>query len=116
VAYHLRRSSDLIVRLGDGTQRSHALVQSAVDSLWRFTGEMFDADAIEEAVSGFDARALRAEWLAYVGEVLEADTLRMPSAEAWMQKGGKQGVHSEHLSRLLAEMQILQRTHPGARW
>jgi ring-1,2-phenylacetyl-CoA epoxidase subunit PaaC len=120
VAYHLRRSSDLLVRLGDGTERSHAMVQAAVDTLWRFTGEMFDADEIDAAAVGagvgFDAADLRGEWLSYVGEVLEAGTLRMPPADAWMQKGGKKGVHTEHLSRVLAEMQILQRTHPGAKW
>ena len=115
VAYHLRRSSDLIVRLGDGTERSHAMVQTAVDDLWRFTGEMFDADAID-AAGGFDLHALRGEWLNYVREVLDAGTLRTPPAEAWMQKGGKRGMHTEHLSRLLAEMQVLQRSHPGAKW
>lgn len=120
VAYHLRRSSDLVVRLGDGTQRSHDRVQAAVDKLWCFTGEMFASDAIDAAVSaagvGFDSAALRKEWLDYVGEVLDAGTLRRPPADAWMQKGGKQGVHSEHLSPMLAQMQVLQRTHPGARW
>ena len=120
VAYHLRRSSDLIVRLGDGTERSHAMVQSAIDNLWRFTGEMLASDEVDtaavEAGFGFDASALRSEWLSYVNEVLEAGTLRMPSAEAWMQKGGKSGAHTEHLSRVLAEMQVLQRSHPGAKW
>lgn len=120
VAYHLRRSSDLVVRLGDGTPRSHDLVQGALDDLWRFTGEMFEADAIDAAAvaagAGFDPSALRTEWLDYVREVLAAGTLRMPPADAWMQKGGRRGVHSEHLSRLLAEMQVLQRTHPGAKW
>jgi ring-1,2-phenylacetyl-CoA epoxidase subunit PaaC len=120
VAYHLRRSSDLVVRLGDGTERSHAMVQAAIDHLWRFTGEMFDADAIDVAATaegtGVDAAALRSQWLHYVGEVLDAGTLRMPPADAWMQKGGKQGLHSEHLSRMLAEMQVLPRSHPGATW
>ena len=120
VTYHLRRSSDLIVRLGDGTERSHAMMQSGVDSLWPYTGELFMADAIDTAMAaqgvGFDPAALRNEWLAYVGEVLEEATLRMPSAELWMQRGGKQGRHTEHLSKLLAEMQVLQRAHPGASW
>jgi ring-1,2-phenylacetyl-CoA epoxidase subunit PaaC len=118
--YHLRRSGDLVVRLGDGTERSHALMQAALDSLWPFTGEMFSGDAVDramvEAGAGFDPQALRDEWLAYVGEVLEESTLRMPPADAWMHSGGKQGRHTEHLSRLLAEMQVLQRTHPGAAW
>lgn len=120
VAYHLRRSSDLVVRLGDGTERSHSMMQAAIDNLWRFTGEMFHSDEIDAAAVaaeiGFDAAALRGEWLAYVDDVLDAATLRMPPAEAWMQQGGKRGVHTEHLSRLLAEMQVLQRAHPGAKW
>jgi ring-1,2-phenylacetyl-CoA epoxidase subunit PaaC len=120
VAYHLRRSSDLIVRLGDGTELSREMVQGAVDELWRFTGEAFEGDAIDTAMAaqgiGFDPSALKAEWLGYVNEVLQAGTLTPPPAGAWMQKGGKKGLHSEHLSRLLAEMQVLQRTHPGARW
>lgn len=120
VTYHLRRSSDLVVRLGDGTERSHAMTQAAADALWRYTGEMFEADALDGAIAaagiGFDAAALRDAWLAYVGQVFEAATLRLPPADAWMQKGGKRGAHTEHLSRLLAEMQVLQRSHPGAVW
>ena len=120
VTYHLRRSSDLVVRLGDGTERSRQLVQAAVDGLWRFTGELFESDALDSAMAsqhvGFDPTALRAEWLGYVTEVLEEGTLKVPAAGAWMQGGGKQGVHTEHLSRLLGEMQVLQRTHPGATW
>lgn len=120
VSYHLRRSSDLLVRLGDGTAVSRELMQDAVDALWRFTGEMFDADAVDAAMtaagSGFDPASLRDEWLGYVREVLDEATLKMPPADAWMQRGGKRGVHTEHLSRLLAEMQVLQRAHPGASW
>ena len=120
VAYHLRRSSDLVVRLGDGTDRSRTLMQYALDSLWRFTGEMFEVDAVDAAMAaervGFDPVSLRAEWRAYVSEILRVATLREPAADAWMQKGGKQGLHTEHLSRLLGEMQVLQRSHPGATW
>jgi ring-1,2-phenylacetyl-CoA epoxidase subunit PaaC len=120
VAYHLRRSSDLLVRLGDGSERSHAMMQAAVEGLWRFTGEMFAGDAVDAAAAqsgiGFDPASLRQPWLDYVGEVLVTATLRMPPADAWMHKGGKQGVHTEHLSRLLAEMQVLQRAHSGASW
>lgn len=120
VNYHLRRSSDLVVRLGDGTDRSRAMMQGAIDGLWRYTGEMFDADPVDQAAAaagyGFDPSALRAEWLAYVHEVFDEATLTTPPAEAWMQKGGKQGRHTEHLSRLLSEMQVLQRSHPGATW
>ena len=120
VNYHLRRSSDLVIRLGDGTARSHAMMQAAVDRLWPFTGEMFEADAVDAAAvaegHGFDPSALRSEWLACVRAVIETATLELPSPDTWMHHGGRQGRHTEHLSRLLAEMQVLPRTHPGARW
>lgn len=118
--YHVRRSSDLVVRLGDGTALSRGKMQGAVDALWPYTGELFAGDGVdaELAATGiaFDPAALRPEWLAYVREVLDAATLTMPAPDAWMHRGGRQGRHSEHLSRLLAEMQILQRSHPGAQW
>ena len=120
VTYHLRRSSDLIVRMGDGTERSHQYTQAAADALWAYVGEMFTCDAVdaEMAASGeaFDPAALRSEWEHYVSEVFDAATLQLPAAEAWIQKGGKQGMHTEHLGYLLAEMQVLQRTYPGAKW
>lgn len=118
--YHVRRSSDLVVRLGDGTDRSRSMMQSAIDTLWPYAGEMFVGDAVDatmtEAGIGFDPQTLHAEWIGYVREVLDEATLRTPAADAWGHKGGKQGRHTEHLSRLLAEMQVLQRTHPGASW
>lgn len=120
VSYHLRRSSDLVVRLGDGTETSRKMMQVAVDNLWRFTGELFAADAIDGVMAasgiGFDPKSIQSEWRSYVGEVLQAAMLGAPSPEAWMHTGGKQGRHTEHLSRMLAEMQVLQRAHPGARW
>ena len=118
--YHLRRSSDLIVRMGDGTEQSRAYTQNAVDTLWPFTGEMFMVDSVDLAMAaageGFDASTLRHDWLAYVGKVFQVATLQMPPADSWMQKGGKQGMHTEHLGFLLAEMQVIHRAHPGARW
>jgi ring-1,2-phenylacetyl-CoA epoxidase subunit PaaC len=120
VTYHVRRTSDLVVRLGDGTPKSHDMMQAAIDALWPCTGELLMADDVDQGAAasgfGFDPRTLRAPWLDYVREVLEEATLTMPPADAWMHKGGKQGRHTEHLSRLLAEMQVLQRTHPGAKW
>lgn len=120
VAYHVRRSSDLIVRLGDGTEQSHRMMQQALDDLWMYTGEMFRADAVEQAMAeqgiGPDLASLRAPWLKHVSEVFEEATLKLPPVDAWMQKGGKQGVHTEHLGYLLAEMQFLQRAYPGASW
>lgn len=120
VTYHLRRSGDLIVRLGDGTDVSHRYIQVALDTLWSYTGEMFVADAVEEGLStagiSFSPEALRKPWADLVAEVLARGTLKMPSLEAPMQSGGKCGLHTEHLGYLLAEMQALQRSYPGARW
>ncbi|WP_028082017.1 1,2-phenylacetyl-CoA epoxidase subunit PaaC [Solimonas soli] len=120
VEYHLRRSSDLVVRLGDGTAQSQKMMQRAVDELWTYTGEMFESDGVDEqavvAGIGFDPVALREPWLSYVREVLSEATLRIPPADAFMQKGGKQGRHTEALSYLLGEMQYLQRAYPGAQW
>ena len=120
VSYHLRRTGDLIVRLGDGTDESHRKVQAAANALWMFTGEMFEADDVElaEAAEGGTAPAsdLRQPWLAHVAEVFREATLDMPSPDAWMQKGGLHGRHTEQLGYLLAEMQFLQRAYPAAQW
>jgi len=123
VSYHVERSTDWVVRLGDGTDESHARMQSALDLLWPYTGEMFAADQIDvklsEAQIAPDVRALREPWLSSVAAVLAHATLAVPSG-AWMQggsgRGGKQGVHTEHLGHLLAQMQFLQRAYPGAQW
>ena len=120
VTYHLRRSSDLIVRLGDGTEKSHALVQEAVDELWTYTGEMFAVDAVDSELANAgvfpDFASLRQRWLEHVQQVFQAATLRIPAVDAFMQSGGRQGRHTEKLGYLLAEMQVLQRTYPGATW
>ena len=123
VTYHVERSMDWVIRLGDGTEESHARMQRALDALWMYTGEMFTADASDLALAesgiGTDARALREPWLSSVGPVLAEATLSLPAGE-WMQgsnaRGGKQGVHTEHLGHLLTEMQFLQRAYPGAQW
>lgn len=123
VRYHVERSADWVIRLGDGTAESHARMQAALDALWMYTGEMFAVDETErallEAGVAADTAALQGPWLAAVEAVLADATLAVP-AEQWMQggrgRGGKQGVHTEHLSRMLAEMQVLPRSHPDARW
>ncbi len=118
-SYHLARSTDLVISLGDGTTESHARMQTAVDDLWPYAGEMFMADAVDEAMSASGiAPALediRAEWDAHVSRTLAEATLRQP-APGYMQKGGKRGIHTEHLGYVLAEMQFLQRAYPGATW
>jgi ring-1,2-phenylacetyl-CoA epoxidase subunit PaaC len=120
VTYHLRRSGDLVVRLGDGTADSHAKAQAAVDRLWMYTGEMFIYDAVDTGMADQGvappATRLRAAFLEHVAEILAEATLTMPPSDAWMQRGGKKGVHSEHLGYILAEMQFLQRAYPGAEW
>ena len=120
VTYHLRRSGDLVVRLGDGTPESHARTQAAANDLWMYSGEMFNYDAVDDAMVAQRvapaSAPLRAAWLEHVAEIFAEATLVMPSPEAWMQKGGKQGRHSEHLGFILAEMQFLQRAYPGAQW
>ena len=117
--YHARRSGDWVVRLGDGTDESRRRMQRAVDELWEFTGEMFEMDEVELSMRdqgiGIDHAALAAPWRRHVEEVLAEATLTVP-AGTWTQRGGKRGVHSEHLGPLLDTMQVLQRTHPGARW
>jgi len=123
VAYHVERSSDWVIRLGDGTAESNRKMQAALDDLWMYTGEMFAPDAIEIALieSGVaaDGRKLRERWLVSVRAVIDEATLSLPTG-AWMQgaggRGGKQGVHTEHLGHLLAEMQFLPRAYPGLQW
>jgi ring-1,2-phenylacetyl-CoA epoxidase subunit PaaC len=119
VTYHAERSTDWVIRLGDGTESSHARMQTAIDDLWMYTGEMFAVDEAEQSLNAdgvaADAGALLPAWSHRVARVLEEATLAMPG-DAWMQRGGKQGVHTEHLGHLLAEMQSLHRAHPGAVW
>jgi ring-1,2-phenylacetyl-CoA epoxidase subunit PaaC len=120
VTYHLRRSGDLVVRLGDGTPVSHAKTQAAIGELWTYAGEAFIYDDIDQAMveQGVApaAEPLRAAFLQHVSEVFEEATLSMPSPDAYMQRGGKQGKHTERLGYILAEMQFLQRAYPGAEW
>ncbi|QNB09182.1 phenylacetate-CoA oxygenase subunit PaaC [Herbaspirillum frisingense] len=120
VTYHVRRSTDLVVRLGDGTEESHRRMQVAIDDLWMYTGELFTPDALDTAMQQQGLapalEELQQKWQQHVTEVLQLATLRIPAAGLWMQSGGKQGRHTEHLGYLLAEMQFLQRSYPGAAW
>ena len=119
VTYHLRRSSEWVKRLGDGTEESHQRMEVAVESLWRFTGEMITPDAVDTqlAAAGLapEPQQLAADWKGLVKEVLTEATLTVQPDDAWMQLGGKKGVHTEHLGFILAEMQFLQRAYPDAK-
>lgn len=119
VTYHRERSTDWVIRLGDGTEESHRRMQAAVDGLWMYTGEFFEMDHVDVAMLergvGVDLAALREPWFAHVEKTLREGTLTVPRDE-WMQRGGKRGVHSEKLGFILAEMQYLQRAYPGAQW
>jgi ring-1,2-phenylacetyl-CoA epoxidase subunit PaaC len=119
VQYHLRRSTGWVVRLGDGTEESHARMQRAADELWQFTGEIFESDLVDEAMVrervGPDPRRLQAAWLDRVNLTFAEATLALPET-GWMQRGSKCGIHTERLGYLLAEMQFLQRAYPGAQW
>ncbi|NIY97526.1 phenylacetate-CoA oxygenase subunit PaaC [Salipiger sp. HF18] len=120
VSYHLERSSDLVVRLGDGTEESHARMQAALNKLWPYTGEMFAADAVDDAVAEAGIAPALADllplWQRTVAEMLDEATLVQPEQRFDAQSGGKQGRHTEHLGYILAEMQFLQRAYPGASW
>ena len=117
--YHVRHATQWVVTLGDGTEESHGRAQTALNDLWRYTGEMFMASpAASEAIAsgaGVDPKTLEPAWHAQIGEVLRVAGLTMP-AEGYMQRGGRDGRHTEHLGHLLSEMQILARSHPGAQW
>jgi ring-1,2-phenylacetyl-CoA epoxidase subunit PaaC len=118
-AYHVRHSSEWIVRLGDGTEESHRRAQGAIDDLWAYTGEMFEVDDSERALIdssvAIDPAILYPQWLKTVSDVVDEATLKLPKSD-WMQQGGRNGRHSEHLGHLLSELQSMQRTFPGATW
>ena len=116
-AYHVRHSAEWLIRLGDGTEESARRAQAALDRLWPYIGEMFEPEDAVLVASGVcaDPLSLRMAWDAGVNAVLAQAKLQRPP-DGWMQTGGRAGRHSEHLGPMLAEMQHLQRTHPGAKW
>ncbi len=119
VSYHTRFSSDWIRRLGDGTEESHNRIQEAMNHLWAFTDELFhqtDADkAMASETIGVDVTKLKAAFHKKVNAVLEESTLQTPDLQ-YFQKGGKNGIHSEHMGYILTEMQFMQRTYPNMNW
>ena len=114
VTYHLRWSAEWVIRLGDGTEESKRRISNALAELWMFTGEMF-TPAVFEQQDAVSVSSLKEDWLKKVQDIFTEATLELPK-QTWMQRGGKEGKHTEHLGYLLAEMQYLQRTHPNATW
>lgn len=119
VSYHQRFSTDWIKRLGDGTEESHLKVQNAINDLWAYTDELFhltEADnIIVDKSIGVDVTKLREAYYNRITDVLEEATLQTPESK-WFQKGGKQGIHTEHLGYLLSDLQYMQRTYPNMEW
>ncbi|MCP4823344.1 MAG: phenylacetate-CoA oxygenase subunit PaaC [Shimia sp.] len=120
VAYHVERSAETVVGLGDGTEESHARMQAALDRLWPYVGEMFSSDEVDAAMAAAgiapDPATLREEYDALIGKVLAEATLSIPDSD-FTHKGGRNGAtHTEHLGHLLTQMQWLQRAYPGATW
>ena len=119
IRYHVRHNALWLVRLGDGTEESHSRVQHSVDQLWQFTGELFAADEVDDAIAvsfaGPNLETIYQRWKSNVAEIFTEATLTMPD-DGWMAEGGKDGRHSEPFGYLIAEMQYLQRKHPGATW
>ncbi|MBV9267702.1 MAG: phenylacetate-CoA oxygenase subunit PaaC [Acidobacteriaceae bacterium] len=117
--YHLERSTDWVIRLGDGTDESHARMQRAADDLWQYTGELFETDEVDREMLasglGVDLEKLQPPWMEHVQKTFAEATLTVPPGK-WMQRGGKRGIHTERLGYLLAEMQFLQRAYLGAQW
>jgi len=111
VSYHLRWSGEWVIRLGDGTDESHQRMMNALDELWNYTGEFFMTSGYEL----IDAGLLKGDWNKKVSEIFTEATLSIPS-NSMMHKGGKEGIHTEHLGHILAEMQFLQRAYPGCEW
>ena len=119
VSYHVRFSSDWVKRLGDGTEESREKMQNAIDDLWAYTDELFHQTEADKAMAregiGVDVTQLKEDYYKSVSQTLEAATLVVPDLQ-YFQKGGKQGIHTEHMGYLLADLQYMQRTYPNMEW
>lgn len=121
VTYHVRWSSEWVIRLGDGTDESHRRIEAALEELWPYTGEMFESEGYENLLlinhTSVNVSDIKNDWINKVKEIFEEATLAYPDdKKTWMQTGGKTGIHSEHLGYILAELQYLQRAYPGCEW
>lgn len=117
--YHYKHSAQWMLRLGDGTEESHQKMQDALDEIWRFTGNMFEMDEVDQTLAdagvGVDASELKATWLNLVQKTVEEATLTLPENN-YMITGSKEGMHTEGLGHMLSEMQSLARAYPDAKW
>jgi ring-1,2-phenylacetyl-CoA epoxidase subunit PaaC len=114
VTYHLRWSKEWVIRLGDGTEESHSRMQTAINDLWMYTGELLSPNNTAQQ-TGVDSAALKQPWLDIINDVFKEADLKLP-AGTWMQEGGRNGRHTEHLGYILAELQFMQRAYPGMQW
>jgi len=119
VTYHVRHSSEWTIRFGDGTEESHVRTLEAVDTLWKYTGDLFETDQVDADLKkvgiAVDMEAVKSGWDKKISEVFETATLTIPQ-EGFMIGGSVTGMHTEHLGHLLAEMQVLPRSFPGVEW
>ncbi len=119
VSYHYRFSSDWVKRLGDGTEVSHEKMQNAINDFWTYTDELFHTTDVDKAMIkegiGVDVLKLKETYYNTVSSLLQEATLEVPESK-WFQKGGKQGIHTEHLGFLLSDLQYMQRTYPNMEW
>ena len=119
ITYHLRHTTEWMYRLGDGTEESHERIQQAIDRLWMYTPDLFDADEVDQYLvkEGIipDLSVVKGKWEDYVKKVISEATLKLPVTNV-KQKGSREGKHTEHLGFLLAEMQYVHRAYPGVKW
>lgn len=120
VKYHLRHSREWVLRLGDGTEESHERIQNSFDDIWTYVGELFYQDEIDELLQSnnlaADTASFKSDWKKLVVDTLEEATLEVPDFDQFMVEGSRDGLHTEHLGHLLAEMQHLRRSYPEADW
>ncbi|GAA0937109.1 phenylacetate-CoA oxygenase subunit PaaC [Kribbella koreensis] len=116
VAYHVDHATQWVLRLGDGTEESHARMQAGLQEMWPYTAELFATDDLVQRLdAAVDPSTLEEEWLRRVTEVIDASTCERPTS-AYQHSGGREGRHTEHFGYLLAELQHVARSHPGAKW
>ena len=120
VKYHLRHSREWVLRLGDGTEESHKRIQDAFNDIWTYIGELFHQDEVDEFLQdknlASNTASFKSDWKDLVSDTLEEATLDVPDFDQFMVEGSRQGLHTEHLGHLLAEMQHLRRSYPDGNW